>query len=150
MTWISLLPWVLLTAALGLAVWLGFRVGSAQRAQTDAEKTRREAENKLLRVSQAVESASDAIGLGDFEGNALYLNRAHRALFGYTLEELNALPESGALFADKKIAIDILQTVKSGRSWSGETDVLTKDGRRVPACVRADVIQSLARRGGAR
>jgi PAS domain S-box-containing protein len=95
----------------------------------------------LQRIQQAVESASEAIGIGDFQGNSLYHNRAHVALFGYSVEELNAVPGSGVLFADKATAKAIIAAIFAGRSWSGETDVVTKDGRRLPAFVRADIIK---------
>ena len=101
-------------------------------------------ETMLRRISQAVESTSDAVGIGDMQGHSLYHNRAHLELFGYTVDELNAVPGEGVLFADKAVAPEILAAVKGGRSWSGETEVLTKQGKRVPAFVRADIIRDEA------
>lgn len=101
-------------------------------------------ETMLRRISQAVESTSDAVGIGDMAGHSLYHNRAHLDLFGYTVDELNNVSGDGVLFADKTVAHEILTAVKSGRSWSGETDVLTKHGKRVPAFVRADIIRDEA------
>jgi PAS domain S-box-containing protein len=95
----------------------------------------------LNRMRQAIESASDAIGIGDFEGNSLYHNQAHLAMFGYTVEELNAVPGGGVLFADREIALAIHAALQAGFSWSGEADVKTRDGRRIPAFVRADIIR---------
>jgi PAS domain S-box-containing protein len=95
----------------------------------------------LQRVLQAVESASDAIGIGDFEGNSTYHNRAHLALFGYTVAELNAVPGSGVLFANKETAREIIASIREGQSWAGETEVLTKAGKKIPAYVRADIIR---------
>src|SRR5471030_868573 len=94
----------------------------------------------LQRLLQAVESASDAIGIGDFEGNSTYHNRAHVALFGYTVDELNALPGTGILFADKTTAKAIMASIYARKSWQGETDIVTKAGKRIPAFVRADII----------
>ena len=135
------LPWGLLAAALAAAAWLRHRQVAGRRR--DGEKLAT-AQAMLRRISQAVESTSDAIGIGDMEGNSLYHNRAHHELFGYTPEELNAVPETGVLFADKVVAQDILRSVREGRSWHGETDILTKDGRRIPAFVRADLIRDEA------
>ena len=101
----------------------------------------RETTLTLTRIRQAVEGASDAIGIGDFEGNSVYHNRAHLALFGYTVEELNAVTEPAPLFADKIIAAEIHASIRDGRSWNGETDIKTKDGRLIPAFVRADIIR---------
>ena len=92
-------------------------------------------------IMQAVESTTDAIGIGDFNGNSLYHNRAHIALFGYRVDELNAVPGRGVLFADPRVAAAVHESIAAGRSWSGETDLLAKDGRRIPAAVRADVIR---------
>lgn len=129
-----ILPWILVV--LGTAVFAAvLRRQRAALADTGAT---------LERIRQAVESASDAIGIGDFEGNSLYHNRSHVALFGYTVEELNAAPGQGVLFADKAVARAIIARVFEGKSWAGETDILTKDGRRVPALVRADVIRDSA------
>jgi two-component system, cell cycle sensor histidine kinase and response regulator CckA len=96
---------------------------------------------KLRRILQAVESASDAIGIGDIQGTSLYHNRAHIALFGYTVDELNGVPGNGVLFADKSTARAIIEAIFAGRSWTGETDVLTKTGARIPAYVRTDIIR---------
>ena len=95
----------------------------------------------LNRIRQAVESASDAIGIGDMHGISLYHNRAHVALFGYTVEELNAISEDMVLFADRAVAAAIHASIRAGYSWVGETEVRTKDGRTVPCLVRADIIR---------
>jgi PAS domain S-box-containing protein len=129
-----LLPWVLASALLACVL-----VVQHGRAQTVQQLTRTNL--TLNRISQAVESASDAIGIGDMEANSVYHNRAHNALFGYTVDELNALEETAALFADKALATTIHATIRAGLSWSGETDIKTKDGRRIPAFVRADIIR---------
>jgi PAS domain S-box-containing protein len=124
----------LLAAALALAavylVWDYRRTRASARASALT----------LTRIRQAVESASDAIGIGDVEGNSVYHNRAHMALFGYSVAELNALPGTGVLFADSQTAEEIHQSIRAGKSWSGEADIRTKDGRRVPCLVRADLI----------
>jgi signal transduction histidine kinase len=49
--------------------------------------------------------------------------------------------ETAALFADKAVAAAIHVGVRAGRSWSGETDIKTKDGCIIPAFVRADIIR---------
>jgi two-component system cell cycle sensor histidine kinase/response regulator CckA len=127
----QVLPWILLV------------LGAAAFAAVHRRHSRALASSNLVlqRILQAVESSSEAIGIGDFEGNSTYHNRAHIAIFGYTVEELNATPGSGVLFADPATAKAIMASVFAGRSWSGETDVLTKAGRRLPAFVRADVIR---------
>jgi PAS domain S-box-containing protein len=137
-SFLTFLPWVLLPAALAAGFALGRRRSGRLRAQLAHTET------MLRRISQAVESTSDAVGIGDMQGHSLYHNRAHLELFGYSVDELNAVPGDGVLFADKTVAQEILTAVKGGRSWSGETEVQTRAGQRVPAFVRADIIRDEA------
>lgn len=137
-SFLTFLPWVLILAALAAGFLLGRRRSAQLQARLEHTQTR------LRRISQAVESTRDAVGIGDMQGHSLYHNRAHLELFGYTVDELNAVPGDGVLFADQTVAQEILATVKSGRSWSGETDVRTKSGKAVPAFVRADIIRDEA------
>jgi len=126
----QILPWALIVAgAAGFVVYRRRRMRELATSNLG-----------LQRILQAVESASDAIGIGDFEGNSTYHNRAHVALFGYTVDELNALPGSGTLFADKATAKAIMASIYARKSWQGETDIVTKAGKRIPAFVRADII----------
>jgi PAS domain S-box-containing protein len=134
-------PWVLLVLALAFGWWLRRRYERALRAHEKTERTLQATEGTLRRISQAVESASDAIGIGDMEGTSLYHNRAHIALFGYSVDELNAVPEPAVLFHDKIVASAIHAAIRGGYSWAGETEVRTKDGRVIPCFVRADVIR---------
>jgi len=57
---------------------------------------------------------------------------------------LNALAGTGPLFADPTVAAAIHAAIHAGRSWNGETDIKTKDGRIIPAFVRADIIRDAA------
>ena len=137
----KILPW-LLTAVGGIAwaaIWRRHRRLLVDQRRSECALA--SAGLTLTRIRQAVESASDAIGIGDFEGNSFYHNQAHIRLFGYAVEELNAIPGEGVLFADKDVAREILASIRAGRSWAGETDVVAKDGRRIPALVRADIIR---------
>ncbi len=129
-----IIPW-LIAAAL-LAGW-GWSILQHRRSQKKLKST----VLTLTRINQAVESATDAIGIGDFEGNSVYHNKAHMNLFGYTVNELNAVPEAGPLFADKSIAGEIHSSIRNGNSWHGETEIKTKTGRIIPAFVRADIIR---------
>ena len=139
--YLQILPWAIAVAALAAFFAVSRRHLKLIGERNSANEALRAAGIKLTRVGQAIESATDAIGIGDFEGHSLYHNAAHVALFGYTVEELNAVPEKGVLFADKEVGGEIHRSISAGRSWVGETDILTKDGRRIPAYVRADIIR---------
>ncbi len=137
----EIIPW-LLTALGGVAFAMIFaRHRRLKIVQRQSQRDLASASLTITRIRQAVEGASDAIGIGDFEGASFYHNQAHIKMFGYSVEELNAVPGEGVLFADKTIGGEIHAAVRAGRSWTGETDVLCKDGRRIPALVRADIIR---------
>ena len=138
------LPWVVVLLVVLFCAWQQLRFQREADQRRQAEVTLRSAETMLQRMHQAIESASDAIGIGDSEGTSVYHNRAHAALFGYSVEELNAVPGSGVLLADANQAQEIFGCLRQGRSWSGEADVKTKAGRRIPAFVRADIIRDEA------
>ncbi len=135
--WIFL-PWILAFLA-GLALVAVWR--RARRQDAAQRKALALADLTIIRIRQAVEGASDAIGIGDFDGHSFYHNQAHIKLFGYSVDELNAVPGEGVLFADQAVAGEILASIRAGRSWTGETDVVSKDGRKIPALVRADIIR---------
>jgi PAS domain S-box-containing protein len=137
----QLLPWLIALAALAAAVW---HWRARRRLKAVLGRVKREAvyaELTLTRMRQAIASTSDAIGIGDMKGNSIYHNPAHHALFGYAVEELNAVEGQGVLFADPHVAEDIYRAIWAGQSWTGEIDVQTRAGRRVPCRVRCDVIR---------
>lgn len=133
--WPASLPWVLCVVLGSVAWWLHRRRQFERREALKGQET-------LQRLLQALDSASDAIGLGDMQSNSLYHNRAHIELFGYSVAELNACEEPAALFADKAVAARIHEDIRAGRSWHGETEIKTKEGRVIPAFVRADIIRN--------
>jgi PAS domain S-box-containing protein len=105
---------------------------------------RKQAEDKLLRISKAVESASDAIGMSDPRGNHFYHNMAFTELFGYNAKELDAAGGPPVVYADKSVAKEVFDNIMSGRSWNGEIEMVSKSGRKFPALVRADAIKDEA------
>jgi PAS domain S-box-containing protein len=140
-------PLLILGIALGaLGTWLWARreLNRLAAERVSIQREAASAELTLTRMRQAIASATDAIGLGDMEGNSIYHNPAHMALFGYTVAELNAIEFQGVLFADPGVARSIHASIWAGQSWTGETDVLTRDGRRVPCLVRCDAIRDEA------
>jgi len=133
-------PWALAaigTAAFAVLLSRHRRIAARHRV---AEAELVESNDTLNRIRQAMGSATDAIGIGDFDGNSLYHNRSWMNLFGYTVDELNAVPGQGVLFADEEVAKVVYEHINAGRSWAGEADIRTKDGRRIPAAIRTDVV----------
>jgi PAS domain S-box-containing protein len=99
-------------------------------------------EEKLLLISKAVESSSDAIGLSDPQGHHFYHNKAFIELFEYTPDELESLGGGPALYADKDIARDVFTAITKGKSWRGEFEMISKSGRKFPINLRADAIKN--------
>lgn len=137
----QILPW-LLSAILAALFWRSVqKQRRAMRALAGTSDNLERTHLTLTRISQAVESATDAIGIGDMNSETLYVNRAHIAMFGYEVHELNSNDEPAALFADKSVAVKIHESIRAGVSWHGETEIKTRDGRVIPAFVRADIIR---------
>ncbi|MDY6989315.1 MAG: PAS domain S-box protein [Thermodesulfobacteriota bacterium] len=103
---------------------------------------RKDAEQELLRITQAVESVSDAIGMSDPDGHHFYQNRAFTDLFEYdTAEELEAVGGGPALYKDHDVARAMFKEIMSGRSWAGEVEMVSKKGREFSILLRADSIK---------
>ncbi|GAB4299808.1 MAG: hypothetical protein Fur0025_39070 [Oscillatoriaceae cyanobacterium] len=91
--------------------------------QTEIQRSQ-SAEAALMRVTQAVESTSDAICMTDLEGTSTYHNPAFRELFGLSIEELNSGGGLEALFADPTTGRRIMDAVIGQEtSWSGEVQM---------------------------
>lgn len=108
---------------------------------TDITRYKR-AEEKLLRIRKAVESASDAIGIADEKGEAVFHNQAFIDLFGFTPDALKAAGGPPAMFADPDTGHEVLDLLLQGGSWSGDVDMLDREGRVVPVALRADAIKN--------
>ena len=102
---------------------------------------RQEAEEELLRITKAVESASDAIGMSDPKRHHFYQNRAFTDLFEYTVEELEAAGGAPAAFVDPAVARDVFNKIMSGQSWVGKTEMVSRSGRRFSVFSRADAVK---------
>ena len=102
---------------------------------------RKRVENELLRIRKAVESSGDGVAISDLSLRHVYQNQAFYGLFGYTVDELNALGGPKATFVDPDAADELFETISSGRSWQGEAEMRTARGTIVPVLIRADAIK---------
>ncbi|MFB8791707.1 MAG: PAS domain S-box protein [Potamolinea sp.] len=102
---------------------------------------RKQAEEELIRISKAVESASDAICIGDITGKSIYHNKAFLKLFEYTPDELNAIGGKSQLFVDPDVALEVNNATMNGNSWSGEVVLRSHRGSQLLVSVRADAIK---------
>lgn len=103
---------------------------------------RKNMEDQLLLLNEAIESTSDAIVISDVEGHHFYQNRAFSELFGYTsLEEFEAVGGTKAIVKDPAVPKEIFQHIMNGKSYSGELEMVKKSGEVFPAYERTDVIK---------
>lgn len=95
------------------------------------------AEEDLLRFRSALDAATEGIGLTDPDGRIFYTNPAVSRMLGYTLEELQE-KGLGITHADPSVLYDeLLPSVTSGRPWTGEAQMLRKDGSSLIVDLRA-------------
>ncbi|MCL4218886.1 MAG: PAS domain S-box protein, partial [Candidatus Hydrogenedentes bacterium] len=101
---------------------------------------RKKAEEMLLLINAAVDSASDAIAITEPDGNIIYVNAAFKALFGEDLAQGGRT--LGPLFDDRELAVRVRETVKHGVSWQGESTFRTVGDRAIPCLLRGDAIRN--------
>jgi len=102
---------------------------------------RKQAELDLLRVTQAVESTSDAIGIADLKGRSIYHNQAFIQRYGYTAAELNAAGGAMVIYPKNKVLVEMFKTIRKGKSWKGEIKIKTQSNELVTTLFRADSIK---------
>ena len=102
---------------------------------------RKQAELDLLRVTQAVESTSDAIGIADLKGRSIYHNQAFIQRYGYTAAELNAAGGAMVIYPKNKVLVEMFKTLRKGKSWKGEIKIKTQSNELVTTLFRADSIK---------
>lgn len=99
------------------------------------------AHEESIRIRQAVESSSDAIAMSDMSGRHVFSNKAFEDLLGYTVEQLNDAGGPPAAYRDPMAAVEVFETLKSGKPWSGVVDMVTRGGRELLVDIRADAIR---------
>ncbi len=107
-----------------------------------AIKHERIASEKLLFISKAIDYINNAIVISDAHGHHYYQNKALTDMFGYaTAEELESLGGGAIVVKNPMVAKEMFDNIISGKSWSGELEMVTKNGHVFPAYERADAIK---------
>jgi PAS domain S-box-containing protein len=103
---------------------------------------RKQVEDDLRLFKTIVEVSSEAIAISDPEGRLIYINPAHKKLFGRAPEQDQRLsyqiyypPESAKVL--EEVVVPLLSR---GESWEGTLEVFDVAGRRFPLWERADSI----------
>ena len=97
-------------------------------------------ENNLKRIKQAIDQSFDAIGMATADGRHFYQNATFTQMFGYDLKEVAAMHPK-KLYQDPDIADDVFETILRGGSWTGQTNMVSRDGRQIPIELRANAIK---------
>ena len=91
-------------------------------------------EEERVRLAAIVEATTDVVVLTDRDGGALYVNRAGRHLLGIDpREDISGLKQSDFQLSasSERVEDGIAAAIRDG-SWSGESVLLTREGRRIP------------------
>jgi PAS domain S-box-containing protein len=101
---------------------------------------RRQREDELLRIRQALDNATDAIAVVGTDGTIKYQNTACVNLFGYTSGEIDATGGPPAMFCDPDLERELMHLAEQGESWRGEVDIRAHDGQVIPVLLRGSPI----------
>ncbi|MBU2650677.1 MAG: PAS domain S-box protein [Bacteroidetes bacterium] len=100
-----------------------------------------EKDRMLLRIKKAVENSEEGIGLANIEGNMIFINHALVDLLGYALSEYQGIGTPGALIIDENIRKEIDDANDEGKSWTGEVQMKSKDGKIIDIYLHVDVVR---------
>ena len=120
----------------GLVLWL-------DRAIFDITD-RKQAELTLCLVTQAVDSASDAIAIADLDGYSVYHNQAFIQRYGYTVEELNNAGGPAVMYPKSQDLRKLFRVMRKGFSWENEIEIKSKNGDIRETFLRANCIKDSA------
>jgi PAS domain S-box-containing protein len=96
---------------------------------------RKRAEEASRRLTSIIEATPDFVGSTDAQGRGLYLNRAGRRMVGLA-EEQDArawnISSAQPTWAARRLLAEGVPTALREGVWTGETALLTSDGRELP------------------
>ncbi len=93
---------------------------------------RKQSETHLVLFKEALDSATDAVGMSTPEGRHYYQNTAFTQLFG----EIGEYPPD-TLYVDKTIGETVFHAIMRGDDWSGEVEMYAKDKSILKILLRA-------------
>ncbi|MEP6485718.1 PAS domain S-box protein [Microcoleus vaginatus GB2-A3] len=105
---------------------------------------RKQAELTLCLVTQAVDSASDAIAIADLDGYSVYHNQAFIQRYGYTVEELNNAGGPAVMYPKSQDLRKLFRVLRKGFSWESEIEIKSKNGNIIETFLRANCIKDSA------
>ncbi|MDM8526792.1 PAS domain S-box protein [Anaerolineales bacterium HSG24] len=103
---------------------------------------RKQTEKDLSLFRQAIDGASDAVRILNFDGSSIYHNQAYIELAGYTVDEINSSEETISLYQNREDGVKVTKAIAESGAWNGEFDIRAKDGRVFPAFIRGDTVKN--------
>jgi PAS domain S-box-containing protein len=103
---------------------------------------RKQAELTLQQVTQAIDSASDAIAIGDLDGYSIYHNQTFIHRYGYSVEQLNNAGGPAVMYVKSQQLRKLFMTLRKGQSWNSEIKLKAKNGEIINAQLQADCIKN--------
>lgn len=104
----------------------------------------KQAEEELIKLSSALESATEGVGMADPTGKAIYINPALKNMFDYTLEDY-VQRGIGTVFANSSLPEhEIMPAILAGNTWQREVEMIRKDGSHLMVEVHAAPVYNMA------
>jgi PAS domain S-box-containing protein len=95
-----------------------------------------------LASSQIVDSSVDAISVTDLTGKVIYQNPVTVKTFGYSLEQINALGGSAAIFYNCREEDLFFRSLESHETWEGKVEILCRTGNITTVYLRTNFIKN--------
>ncbi|KAM3108006.1 PAS domain S-box protein [Phormidesmis sp. 146-33] len=117
----------------GAVVWDGLLLDISDRKQIEAE--RKQTAKEQSRLVAILEATTDLVVIADGRGNTSYINQAGRRLLNLSQAEMDQGFAIGTMIAPSALdqfQQEALNTALQQGIWSGETLLLSRDGRKIP------------------
>ncbi len=112
--------------------WLNFGGQPARQVMINDITERRRVDAARERLLAILEATTDLIAISQFDGPASYINAAGRKLLGIGPNEQVLLTDHRPKSARKVILNEAIPTAIRKGVWSGETVLLSRDGKEIP------------------
>ncbi|AFZ04412.1 PAS domain S-box protein [Calothrix sp. PCC 6303] len=96
----------------------------------------------LVRSRQIIENSPDGISITDLRGKAIYHNPMLTKMFGYNVNQINALGGSSRIFFTRREATTVLNSAKHGEGWQGKVKTRDSLGHSIHAYLRTNLIKN--------
>ncbi len=93
---------------------------------------RKQAEAERSRLVNILEATNDFVAIATLQGSMVYINKAGRSMLGYGEDEDMSnlrIPDTHPAWVNELMGREAIPTVMQKGIWSGETALLTRDGR---------------------